>query len=96
MRKIICTLLVMILPLGAFADNSTDSKSLEAYLAYTKEVAQVDSYIRQEVEALAVKSALSANHPDRLTHQQNIQKASEYKAVLARQNSLISCQHIFK
>ncbi|WP_413582013.1 hypothetical protein [Bdellovibrio sp. HCB288] len=60
--------------------------------------ADVDSFIRQEVEMLAVKSALSADHPDRLMHMQNIQKASEYKMTLLAQaaSGIISCQFVFK
>ncbi|WP_413584675.1 hypothetical protein [Bdellovibrio sp. HCB274] len=82
MKMIFCALLVMLLPLVSFADS-------------TAEIAQVDSFIRQEVEMLAVKSAYSANHPDILKHQRNIQKASEHKALLARQNSRPSCRSIF-
>ncbi|MEK2688196.1 hypothetical protein [Bdellovibrio sp. GT3] len=85
-------------PTTGIAKAETAAKTSQATNAVANEIGKVDSFIRQEVEMLAVKSALSADHPDRLVHIQNIQKASDYKKTLLAQaaSGIISCQVVFK
>ncbi|QLY24276.1 hypothetical protein [Bdellovibrio sp. KM01] len=98
MNKLLSILIVIALPLVTQANAESLPAHVELQLKYSQQVAQVDSFLRQEVEALSVKSAYSATHPDILRHQLNIQKGSEYKKSLAlsfSNGTIKLCRQVF-
>ncbi|WP_413557703.1 hypothetical protein [Bdellovibrio sp. HCB209] len=98
MKRLFCALFVVVLPLASFA-NTEVMANTELHVQYTKQMAGLESYIRGEVEALAVKSAYSSTHPDILGHQRNIRRASEQKIQMTtqfRDGSIKLCKQVFQ
>lgn len=96
MKKLLCALLIA-LPIMSQA-NPEMPMDLDLHLKYTQQVSEMDSYINREVEALAIKSAYSAQHPDILKHQRNIQNASDHKRMLAtnyKNGTIKLCKQVF-